>query len=122
MNKTIIDLIFKLFGNTIKTRLNSWVVVAILWGFAQVMKLSPTLAAQIHPDAIATFLTTFILTDLNVITNSQYINKNTELKTVVVDLQNTLKDDKVVIPVEKATPVSNSDTVIPVDNNLKHLH
>ena len=122
MNKTIIDLIFKLFGNTIKTRLNSWVVVAILWGFAQVMKLSPTLAAQIHPDAIATFLTTFILTELNVITNSQYINKNTELKTVVVDLQNTLKDDKVVIPVEKATPVSNSDTVIPVDNNLKHLH
>ena len=98
----MIDLLVKLFGGTIKARFAGYITMATLWIIAQVAKyLSPEIAAQIHPDAVAGFISAIILNELNSLTNK---TKNTTL----ASLQNVLKDANVAIPVEKASPVTET--------------
>lgn len=94
MNDTIVNLVFKLFGGTIKARINSYIVTGILFGIAQLMKLSPDLAHLVDPDKVAAFIITIMLIEINSFTNGK---KNVILE----DLSKTLTGDVVTIPVEK---------------------
>ena len=98
----MINLILRLFGGTIKARFAGYVTMATLWIVAQVAKyLSPEIAALIHPDAVAGFISAIILNELNSITNK---TKNSAL----ASLQTVLKDANVAIPIEKATLVATA--------------
>ena len=98
MSDAIINLIFKMFGGTIRARINAYIITGILFGIAQLMKLSPDLAALVNPDKVAAFIVTVILIEINSITNGK---KNVLME----DLSKTLTGDVITVPVAKAKEV-----------------
>lgn len=111
----MINLLVRLFGGTIKARFAGYVTMATLWIVAQVAKyISPEVAATIHPDAVAGFISAIILNELNSITNK---TKNAGL----ASLQNVLQEANVEIPVKAAVAV-NTAIGVKGNDNLTHLH
>jgi len=100
MKTKIYSLIFSWFGGTIKARLNSYIVGLVLMGLSQLAKLSPDLVHICNPDKIAAFILAVVLIELNSITNKTH-------NEILEGLNNTLKDDTISIPVEKAEKVKS---------------
>ena len=106
----MINLIFKLFGGTIRTHVATAITAAALWIVAQAAThLSPQVAATIDPNALAATMLAIVLWLMNVLTNKTH-NANLEA------LQNAIETTVVSIPVKQAIAVEASKTIVQIPN------
>jgi hypothetical protein len=87
------DIIFKLFGGNFKSLLNSLILAAVVWGVAEVAKLSPEIANTINVNEVAGYITSTLFILINVATNKTHSKVLEDLNSSLQNSTNAKEGD-----------------------------